>query len=391
MAKRFFPFQLSRDDTAAAVTSLRPGRMVEVSPNGTPPIDQQLADAFNANNAVMAYVLAMTGSNLPALTPQPTWYQSFVNQFSDAKVHAMAWQNTVTPGLVAIPSGILNFAPLWSLNTGTISQAITILDQDPGNQQAQQAIRNCLQSLKTAVGQQLSTATDFQQTIQAFAGQLTADGQNMQGAIKQAQSQVGYDKQQVANLTNAINALNDEIATWQTVVTASAIGAGVAFFAGAVIAIFTFGAGLAFGIIGAAAGIALLIAAEVKIQQLAAQVAQDQLQMNELNQQIAALTLLGQNLNTLISLSSQAGQQVELLLTAWRALEAEIGQVITDLDNAQGDLTQMNLPQLQSDMNQANADWQALQQFCTVIAGIQYNQATPPTVTLNTAPKPALV
>ncbi len=206
----------------------------------------------------------------------------------------------------------------------------------------------------------------------------------MQQAIQQATQTEGYDAQQVAQLQRYINSLNDEISTWQTVVTAAGIGAGVAFFAGAVIAIFSFGAGLAFGIIGAAAGIATLIAAEVKIQQLSAKIAQDQASMNNLNQQIAALKVLENNLTTLISLSSAASQQVELIIQTWQVLEQEITQVITDLNKAQGDLSNLNLGQLQTDMNQANTDWQALQSFCTVIAGINYNQATPATVTLPT-------
>ncbi len=162
MAKRFFPFTLSRDDSAAAVRTMRPGRSVALAAQDTPPIDQQLADSFNANNAVMAYVLALTNSTLPTLSPPPDWYNSFVNQFSDAKTHAMEWQNSVTPGLIAIPTGIINYALIWSLNNTTINQAISILNTDPTNQQAKQAILNGLQNLVSGVSQQLSTVSAFQ-------------------------------------------------------------------------------------------------------------------------------------------------------------------------------------------------------------------------------------
>ncbi|HEV2638601.1 MAG TPA: HBL/NHE enterotoxin family protein [Actinocrinis sp.] len=387
---RFFPFQLARDDTAAAVAFMRPGRDVEAAPGAeaeVTPIDQQLADSFNANNAVLAYVLALTGSTLPTISPVPTWYQSFVNSFSEAKTHAMLWQNTVTPGLIAIPTGILNFAPLWSLHTSTISQAIAVLDHNPQNPEAKQAIRSSLASLHSAVTLQKNTATDFQKKIDDFADHLTTDAQKMQAAIGDATKQAGYNRDQVQQLTRSVNALNDEIAKWQTVVTAAAIAAGVSFWVGAVIAIFTFGAGLAFGIVGAVTGIALLIAAEVKIKQLSAQILQDQAKMNDLNLQIAALTVLGQNLNTLVSLSSQAGKQVKLILAAWQELEKQLAQVIADIDGAKGNLDPLNLPLLERDMVSANSDWQALQKFCAVLAGIQYNQAAPPSVVLPTAPK----
>jgi hypothetical protein len=384
MKTRYFPFQLSRNDSAAALSVMRPDRTVVLVADDTTPIDQQLALSFNANNAVMAYVLALTGSTLPALSPQPDWYQAFVTQFSSAKTHAMEWQNSVTPGLVSIPTGILNYALLWGMNTSTITQAIEVLNRDPGNQQARQTILASLQSLQGGVSQQLATASNFQQTIDSFATQLTGDAQAMRQAIQNASSSEGYDQQQVQRLTNDINDLNDEISKWQTVVTAAGIGAGVAFFAGAVIAMFSFGAGLAFGIVGASAGIATIVAAEVKIQELATKIAQDQGNMSSLNQQIAALKVIESNLTTLNHLSSAASQQVQLIIQAWQSLEQELNQVVGDLTAAQGDLSRMNLPQLQADMAHANADWQALQSFCSVIAGIHYNEATPATVTLQT-------
>lgn len=382
MPTRFFPFTLSAEMLAASDV-VRP-RRPEPSPSDTPPIDQQLADSFNANNYVLAYVMALTGTNLPVLSPQPSWYQQFLGQFAAAKTHALEWQNSVTPGLIAIPTSILNYAPVWSMNTATISQAVAVLQQDPRNQQAQAAVRSSLQTLLQGTSAQLAATTSFQQTIDSFATDLTADAATMAAAIQQAEQQQGVDQNQVNKLVADVKSLQSQIATWQVVETAAGIGAGVAFFAGCVIAIFSFGAGLAFGIIGAAAGIATLIAANIEIQKLSYQVAQDQVQMSALNQQIATLKVIEQNLRQLIALSQQASQQVQLILDTWSTLEQEITAVITDLDTAQGDLTSLNLPQLVSDMNDANTDWATLQQFCTVIAGIQYNAATPPAVTLPT-------
>jgi hemolytic enterotoxin HBL len=387
MPTRFFPFTLSADMLATAGI-IRP-RGAEPLTTDTTPIDQQLADSFNANNYVLAYVVAVTGTDLPALSPQPSWYQSFLAQFADAKTHALEWQNSVTPGLIAIPTSILNYAPIWSMNTATINQAVAILRQDPSNQQAQAAVRASLQTLSQGTSAQLSAATAFQQTIDTFSTDLTTDAATMQAAIQNAQQQQGYDQDQVNQLVADVNSLTSQIATWQVVATASGIGAGVAFFAGCVIAIFSFGAGLAFGIVGAAAGIATLIAADVEIQKLSLQVAKDQVQMSDLNQQIATLTVIEQNLQELITLSQQASQQVQLILDTWSTLEQEITAVITDLDDAQGDLSSMDLPQLAADMTDANADWATLQQFCTVIAGIQYNTATPPSADLPTDPTTA--
>lgn len=388
MTKRFFPFALTSSDRNTALRLMNPTgaptALADAPADGTP-IDQQLAAAFNSNNAVMAYVLGITNSTLPALTPEPDWYAAFMTNFADVKVHAMAWTNTIAPNLVGIPTGIANYAFTFNLNMVNINSALSALQQDPSNQQARQSLLTGLQTLLSGLGNQLGLATSFQaQEIDAFTANLTADATLMQSAINNAQQTQGYDQQQVAGLVNDIANLKSEIDTWQKVVTGAAIGAGVAFWAGAVIAIFSFGAGLAFGIIGAAAGIATLIAAEVKINQLSAKIAQDQLNMTNLNQQIASLTALMNQLNTLISLSQAASAQIQLINQAWQVLDQDITNVINDLQSAQTDLSNMNLTALQNDLNSANADWQTLRSFCLTIAGIQYATATPATANLPT-------
>ncbi|GAA4716469.1 HBL/NHE enterotoxin family protein [Phytohabitans rumicis] len=380
MTSRFFPFQLSRDDVAAAATK-----------NGDKSIEQQLADSFNSNNAVLAYARSLTGTQLPHLTPPLPWYDKFQSQFADAKVHAMLWQNTVTPGLVGIPTGILNFALLWSLNNATITQAIDVLDRDPHNQEAKDTVVYCLRELHAGVGRHLAAATQFQGTIKDFSSKLTSDAKLMNEAIQQATKSAGYNEGEVARLVKHVEELRNEISKWQIVVTASAIGAGVSFWLGAVIAIFSFGFGLAFSVVGAATGIALMIAADVKIKQLTAQVELDQKNMKELNVQIATLKLIEENLTTLVKLSEAASAQVELILKAWDSLEKEILAVLDDVTAAQGDVERMNLTALRTDMAQANVDWQALQGFCSVISGIHYNEASPPTADLEPAKQPASV
>ena len=368
---------------------MRPGQALadatETANDDPVPIDQQLADAFNANNAIMAYVLGLQSTDLPQLTPEPDWYKQFLSDFSDVKTHALAWINTIAPGLVSIPTGIANYVFTFNLNWQNINSALTALQANPQNVQAQQALLQGLQALHDGFTTQLSSVTGFQQVIDDFAAQLTTDATLMQQAIANAQCTQGYDQQQVATLTDDIQNLRNEISKWQTVVTAAGIGAGVAFFAGAVIAIFTFGAGLAFGIIGAAAGIATLIAAEAKIQSLTGTLNQDMLDVSNLNQQITALGVVIQDLQTLIALSNAASQQMGLVLLAWQALGADITVVIADINAAEGDLSSLNLVGLQNDLNDANADWLALKNFCLTIAGIQFATATPATANLSAA------
>ena len=360
MTNRFFPFKLISTDLNTAtlpnITGATPALADATGDDTT--IDQQLAE----------------------------WYSTFMKQFADAKIHSMAWTNTIAPNLVGIPTGIANYAFTFNLNMININSALGALQQDPSNQQAQQSLLQGLQTLLSGFRAQLGFSTTFQtEDIDAFTNDLTADAATMQAAIDSAQCTVGYDQTQVDGLLSDIANLQSAINKWQTVVIAAGIGAGVAFFVGAVIAIFTFGAGLAFGIVGVAAGIATLIAAEVEIQQLAAKIGQDQVSMSNLNQQIAGLTAMMGQLNIVISLAQASGTQIQLINQAWQVLEQEITAVITDLQNAEGDLSSLNLVALQNDLNSANNDWQTLRSFCLTIAGIQYATATPATVTLNTA------
>ena len=159
--------------------------------------------------------------------------------------------------------------------------------------------------------------------------------------------------------------------------TAAAIAAGVTFFAGCVIAIITFGFGIAFGIVGAAAGIATMVAAQSKIQTLRSEIDTATTRMNDVTKQSANLAALNGELTKLIDMSQAAGTLIGLLLNVWDELEVELKAVLTDLNNCEGNVDTLNLQELQVNLNLANQDWQTLVGLCNSIASIKYNQATP--------------
>ncbi|MEA2719606.1 MAG: hypothetical protein QOJ39_1470 [Candidatus Eremiobacteraeota bacterium] len=208
---------------------------------------------------------------------------------------------------------------------------------------------------------------------------------NMLAAINNAKQAVGYDQGQVAVLQAAIVQLENDIAKWQKVVTGAAIGAGVSFFVGAVIGIFTFGIGLAFGIVGAVAGIATLIAAEVQISNDTNQIKADDAQIQAINQQISQLQHLETMLQTIQTLSSQAQGELDLILQAWRTLESELGAVVLDLMNAETDLSSGTVAALAADLQSATSDWATVVAFCNVVGAITFDQATPATAQLPNA------
>ncbi|UTF58777.1 HBL/NHE enterotoxin family protein [Gilvimarinus sp. DA14] len=374
MKNRFMPFVVSSNDQLMAAAS-----------GSDTPIDQQLADAFNANNDVLAYVNGLANSSLPALSPEPEWYAGFSSAFADAKIHAMDWFNTITPGLVSIPAGIANYASVFSLNMITMNQNLDILKANPADAAAKNAIADSLSSLLQGLSAQISSATDFKSKINQFSSNLENDAEVMRNAVANAEETEKYDKDKVESLKKKIADLKQQVKTWQVVETAAGLAAGVGFFAGAVIAIFTFGAGLAFGVIAATAGIATIIAASVEIKNLSAEIQKEQAEMGDIEQQISTLQVLESALNDLIDLSAKASSKIDLILQAWSTLQQEISAVIQDLTNADADLSNMDLEALSHDLNMANDDWKTLQKFATTIAGISYNQATPPAVNLDNA------
>ncbi|MCX7218509.1 MAG: HBL/NHE enterotoxin family protein [Burkholderiales bacterium] len=377
-AKRFTPFQTMPASQPMSAGGLRlvSNKLLAANVNGTIPIEQQLADAFNASNNVVAYVSGIVGTTLPVITTPPSWYSSFQTAFSDAQIHANAWYPIAT-SLVSIPNNIVAYGIVFNSSMSTINSLITVLQADPTNTQAIAALKSTLQSMRSSVKGYSQAAVSLQTQITTFANNLTADAAIMKTASTSAMSQAGVDQDKIAGLEVLVAQLRSKISTWQTVLTASAIAAGVAFWAGAVIAIFSFGFGLAFGIVGAAAGITMMIVADNQIKVLSSQVTGHISDMGVLTKEVAALKLLSGQLDTLITQSAAASAQIALITSAWSALEQDLNSVITDLSNAETDVSNMNLTQLQTDLNTSNTDWQTLIGICTVVAGIKFNQATP--------------
>ncbi len=380
--KRFFPFALTTAPQSNSISAHKTGApSLTLVVGNTLPIEQQLADAFNANNAVMAYVLGITNTTLPMIPSAPSWYSTFQTAFSDAQIHANGWYSIAT-NLVSIPNAIAGYGIAFNSSMATINSLLTVLQSNPTDAAAISALQAQLAAMISQIRGYSQNAVTFNQTIQTFSSTLTADAVILAAAVQNSTETQQVDRAQIAQFQQDIANLQSEISTWQTVETAAAIAAGVGFFAGAVIAIFTFGFGLAFGIVAAAAGITTMVIASNKIKVLQSQVTADQNNMDALTQQASALAALNTQLNTLISLSQAAGTQVALVLQVWEELEAELNTVLTDLTNSNGDTQPLNLSQLQIDLNSANQDWQTLVGLCNTIASIKYNQATPATANL---------
>lgn len=376
--QRFFPFSIAANEQDVSISNLKPiPAALRAVATVNPTLDQQLANAFNANNNVMSYVLGIVNTTLPSIPAAPPWYATFETAFSDVQIHANGWFPIAT-NLVSIPNSIVGYGISFNASMSTINSLIAVLLQTPTNQAALTALQNQIQAMIGNIGSFSTSANALNQSIATFSSNMTADAAILAAAVQSSTETQGVDQAQIQQFISDIATLQSEISYWQTVETAAAIAAGVGFFIGAVVAIFSFGIGLAFGIVAAAAAITTMVIASQKVQAAKDSVESDNLQMSALTQQAASLAALNVQLNTLITLSQAAGAQVALVLQVWTEMESELAAVATDLAHCNGDASSMNLAQLQTDLNQANQDWQTLIATSNVIASIQYNHANPP-------------
>jgi hypothetical protein len=380
--QRFFPFALAANDEQLRMPTLRViAASLEKIGDEPPTLDQQLANAFNANNAVMAYVLGVVNTKLPSIPATPAWYTAFQTAFSNAQIHANGWFPIAT-NLVSIPNSIVAYGVSFDVSMSTINALIPVLQSDPTNAAALAALRGQIQGMITQVQNFATSAKGINGSIEAFSSNLAADAGVLAAAVTSSTQSQDVDKAGVKQFLADIANLQAEISHWQTVETASAIAAGIGFWLGAVIAIFSLGIGLAFGIVSAAALITTMVIASQKVQAAKDAVVATNLKMNALTQQAASLAALNVQLNALIALSKATGAQIALVLAVWNEMEAELAQVATDLENCKGDASNLNLAALQLDLNAANRDWKTLLATSKVIAGIKYNEANPAVATM---------
>jgi hypothetical protein len=168
----------------------------------------------------------------------------------------------------------------------------------------------------------------------------------VQACIGDATRDTRHNPRKVKQLTGDLEELKGEIRSFQAVVTAAAIAAGVPLYLGACIASFTSGYGLGFGIVGAVPQLTDILMASPTIQQLSIKVARDQAAMDDGSRQVAFFGTLVTNLDDLMKSAQAASEQMKDLMAAWSALEAALRSVVDDLQDAAMDAVRLDIPGL---------------------------------------------
>jgi methyl-accepting chemotaxis protein len=368
--------RLERNRAMAMLNGLEP-------PAAGAPIDQLLADAFNANNAILAYAVGVARTDLPALPHSEPWYEAFVKGVSNLKTRALVWQNSIAPRVIEIPAAIVDFGAIFVLRINQIDGDIERLLADPGNQAARDNLRRSLGDLSQATGRQQKTLQALRQDIGHYADSLTGDAGILKKAAADGLAAIGGARDQIQAIERDLVLLRDELGKYNTILEVAKIGGidSVVIVVIGVGLIYLFNPFLSVGIglflipIGIAGGIAALVAAlvaAVNIQEINGRITQRNAELTAEGQQVAALTAINQIVDRLVMLAEGASQGIGAIERAWTALQEDVDAVVDDLARAERDLARDQLLVLQSDIQDATADWKILVELARKFAGLRF-------------------
>jgi hypothetical protein len=344
-------------------------------------IEEQLADAFNANNAVLTYVRELNCTNLNAIDRAPDWYKDFATQFSKAKSNAMTWENSITPRLTSIPRAIVNYQGLFEAQSSMVVKYAQLLQRNPNDEASRRNLSSTLKALIADMLGHKSNAQNLGKDLASFVNTLSVDDQNLNAGLTKALASIGQGQQQVKELEAAIENLRAEVKKWGIILTASAIAAGVSVIIiplGLKVAAVSGPVGViggimvVIGIVGAAAGAGLGIAAIVKVQQYRDQVIAKASELTAEQCRVAQLVTLKGSLSKVVELSKKAQETLGLVTKSWDKLQSNIQEVVDDLDRADGKYKVSDFGQLIQEMRMASDDWKILADYAGKMSQIKY-------------------
>lgn len=376
--------RLDRDRAMAVLNGFEPSAAMGE------PVDQLLANAFNANNAILAYAVGVARTDLPALPHSEPWYETFVKGFTNLKSRALVWQNSIAPRVIEIPAAIVDFGAVFVLGISQIEGDIETLLADPGNLPARDGLRGRLAAVSRATGLQQRTLQELRQDIRRYADSLAGDAAILKNAaadglaaIGDARDQIQAIERDLVELRNELNKFNTILSVAETVginvIGIAVIGIGLTYLFAPLLLV---GVGLVLiplGVVGGIGALVTAIVAAVSIQKINGRITERTAELSSAGQQVAALASINQIVDRLVMLAEAAGQGIGTIEQAWTALQDDVDAIVGDLAKAEQDFSRDRLLALQSDIQDATADWMSLVDLARKFTGFHY--LISPTVT----------
>ena len=344
------------------------------------PTKQQLVDYANAAALVNNYAFAITQTSLPVLNIPPPNYADFAKEFAPAKAHALTWTGSVFPQMLSLPDIIINAEALINLDETMVGQYLQILQSDPSNQQAKNGLATALKGMLTIIQQQQAAVQSIQSGVSTFSAQVITDASTLSDIAGQALADAGADQDKINQLNQAIDGLNKDIQTQNTLLTISAIGIGVSIFVGligAVVAFIPGAQGVGIGIIilgvgGVAASIAGTVIASLAIKADQEAIASDQKQIAELHQDIILLQGVNKQFLYLVQANAEAQKALAVVAQMWNGLEDVVSEMVSELTATETAVEAQQYADALADFEQAEAAWTEIVDFAKALKGIDY-------------------
>ncbi|WP_298732854.1 hypothetical protein [uncultured Chitinophaga sp.] len=346
------------------------------------PTSQQLADYANALIAVNSYAYAITNQQLPVLSSPPTDYAEFVTSFVPAKQHALDWSTDIFVSMVQLPATILNQAAnLFGIEDVLINVYLEELIKDPNNTEAQQGLQKALSATQNLVQNQLNTVSLIQSQLSQFLSDIQVDYETLNQIAAAALADAGNDQAAIEQLKADIVSMNQQIATYQTVLTASEIGIPLSIFVGLIGAVVCtipgaqgIGTGLILaGVAGTGASIAGTVIASKNIKALQGAITSEKEQISSLNQDVIQLQAVSAQFEALLDVSLQAQNALSTIRDMWTEMDNVITDVNNELNAVDQDVTADDYSQALSDFTQGAEAWTDVVNFAKGLASINYS------------------
>ncbi|ASS73579.1 hypothetical protein CIG75_00375 [Tumebacillus algifaecis] len=336
-----------------------------------------IIDYINACNTVSAYSYSFANSSLIALKKPPEWYSDFVAQFGVAKGNAMQWNTSLIPNMIAIPQMIVDSNRIITAKFNNINQDLKDLEKYPNDKDVIDDLKQNLKSIYNRVNGDLDSINGLIQDLQTFAETLKNDYSTLNVGIEQLNSAEEANEAEVKRLQQEIQDLQDEIEKYNQIMTASVIGVGVSIFVtlvGIVVGVATGGIGWAIvpvGIIGVGASTAGIVIASSKIQAAQLQIGKDAADLDAYNEDLVVLNTEIETLSKLITANEAAQEALVDVSKLWQDMADSTKQLLDDLEKAESEVTS-DLAQCSQDVQSAQNEWNALEQFCEQLTKIDY-------------------
>ena len=348
----------------------------------TQPTTQQLADYANALIAVNSYAYAITNQQLPVLNSPPPDYAEFVSAFAPAKQHALDWSTDIFVSMIQLPLTIMNQAAnLFGTEDTLITEYLKQLITDPNNAGALQGVQDALSTTQKLIKNQLATVSTISTQLDQFLGNIQGDAATLNSIAGAALLDAGNDQAAIEQLKADIVSMNQQIATYQTVLTASEIGIPLSIFVGLIGGIVCtipgaqgIGAGLIIaGVAGTGASIAGTVIASKNIRALQGAITAEKDQISSLNQDVIQLQAVSTQFAALLAASLQAQNALTTIQNMWTDMNTVVTSVSTELGVVANDMTSDDYLQALTDFGQAVDAWTDVINFAEGLATINYS------------------